>query len=445
MNTRVVEWLGLKRPAGVHPPGHKALASGKAIERVPLPESVVLPLQQHIGSPAQALVKRGDEVKVGQKIAQAGPGFCSAPVHATVSGEVKQLLTVVSPITGDPVAGVAIESNGEDEWLECVPADAEALSAEEILARIKEAGIVGLGGAAFPTYVKLSRPPESPAHTLLVNGAECEPYITADAQLMLEQTDRILQGIKILARLLSVSRVYIAVEDNKPQAIEQMRRAVSESDLPGEVTVSAVEAKYPMGAEKTLVKEILGVEVPEGGFPTDIGVVVQNVATLAAVTDAVVEGRPLVERVVTVTGLVNQPKNVLARFGTSASHLIEQCGGADPRADEVIFGGPMMGIAQPSAASPIVKSTNCVLVKSSDIRVEYSCIRCGRCVATCPMSLMPLMFVNYVKAGDYEGLNDYSISSCVECGACTYDCPANIPIVAYVKVGKAELRKREAT
>jgi len=445
MNTRVVEWLGLKRPAGVHPPGHKALASGKAIERIPSPESVVLPLQQHIGSPAQPVVKRGDEVKVGQKIAQAGPGFCSAMIHATVSGVVKQLPTVVSPITGEPVAGVVIESSGEDEWVDCVPADAETLSAEEILDRIKEAGIVGLGGAAFPTHVKLSRPPESPAHTLLVNGAECEPYITADEQLMLEQTGRILQGIKILVRLLSVRKVYIAIEDNKPLAIKRMRRAVSESELSSEVIVSAVGAKYPMGAEKTLVREILGVEVPEGGFPTDVGVVVQNVATLAAVADAVVDGKPLVERVVTVTGSVNEPKNVLARFGTPASHLIEQCGGADPSADEVIFGGPMMGIAQPSSASPIVKSTNCVLVKESDLRVEHGCIRCGRCVEACPMGLVPLMFVNYVKVKDYDGLNDYSIGSCVECGACTYDCPANIPIVAYIKVGKTELRKREAT
>ncbi len=445
MKARVIEKLGLKRAAGVHPPDHKKLASAKAIERVPLPEQVMLPLQQHIGSPAQALVKRGDQVRVGQKIAEAGPGFCSAPVHATVSGEVKQIASMISPITGEPVTGIVIESKGEDDWVELVAADPEGLSTEEVLTRIKEAGIVGLGGAAFPTHVKLTRPPESTVHTIIVNGAECEPYITADDQLMLEDSERILQGLKIIMRALAVDKAYIAIEDNKPKAIEQMRKAVSESDLPSEVAVSAVHAKYPMGAEKTLVKAILGTEVPEGGFPTDIGVVVQNVATLAAVTDAVVEGRPLVERVVTVTGMVSEPKNLLARIGTPASHLIAQCGGADSAADELVFGGPMMGIAQASLETPTVKSTNCVLVKRADIRDEHGCIRCGRCVESCPMSLMPLMYVNHVKQEQYEGLTDYHISSCVECGACAYNCPANIPIVSYVKVGKAELRKREET
>ncbi len=445
MKARVIERLGLKRPAGVHPPGYKKLASAKAIERGPLPEQVMLPLQQHIGSPAQALVKRGDQVRVGQKIAEAGPGFCSAPVHATVSGEVKQIASMISPITGEPVTGIVIESNGEDDWVELEATDPEKLSTEEVLTRIKEAGIVGLGGAAFPTHVKLARPPESPVHTIIVNGAECEPYITADDQLMIEDSQRILQGLKIIMRALAVDKAHIAIEDNKPKAIEQMRRAVSEGDLPGQVTVAAVEAKYPMGAEKTLVKAILGTEVPEGGFPTDIGVVVQNVATLAAVTDAVVDGKPLVERVVTVTGTVSEPKNLLARIGTPASHLIAQCGGADTAADELIFGGPMMGIAQALLETPTVKSTNCVLVKQSDSREERGCIRCGRCVESCPMSLMPLMYVNHVKQEQYEGLTDYYISSCVECGACAYNCPANIPIVSYVKVGKAELRKREAT
>jgi electron transport complex protein RnfC len=351
---------------------------------------------------------------------------------------------MLSPITGEPVTGIVIESNGEDDWVELETTDPDKLSTEEVLTRIKEAGIVGLGGAAFPTHVKLTRPPESPVHTIIVNGAECEPYITADDQLMLESTERVLRGLKIIMRALAVDRAYIAIEDNKPKAIEQMSRAVSEGDLPGQVTVAAVEAKYPMGAEKTLVKAILGTEVPEGGFPTDIGVVVQNVATLAAVTDAVVDGRPLVERVVTVTGMVSEPKNLLARIGTPASHLIAQCGGADTAADELIFGGPMMGIAQASLETPTVKSTNCILVKQSDIREERGCIRCGRCVESCPMSLMPLMYVNHVKQEQYEGLTDYYISSCVECGACAYDCPANIPIVSYVKVGKAELRKREA-
>lgn len=441
MNTRLIEWLGLKGRAGVHPPGNK-LAATRSIERISLPDKVMLPLQQHIGSPAQALVKRGDVVKVGQKVAEAGPGFCSAPVHATISGEVAQIPALVSPISGEPVIGVIIESDGKDEWVELSPKEPEALSAEEVLARIKDAGIVGLGGAAFPTHVKLARPPDNPVHSIIVNGAECEPYITADERLMLEESGRILQGLKIIMRALKVNKAYIAIEDNKPEAIKKMRRAVTEQDLPGRVIVQAVEAKYPMGAEKTLVKAILGVEVPEGGFPTDIGIVVQNVATLAAVYDAVVCGKPLLERVVTVTGSVKESRNLLARIGTPACHLIAQCGGADAAADEVVFGGPMMGIAQASWEAPIVKSTNCVLVKRSDVRTERGCIRCGRCIESCPMSLVPLMFASCVKKAQYDGLSAYYISSCVECGACAYDCPANIPIVAYVKVGKSELRKR---
>ena len=439
MNTRVVELLGLKSPAGVHPPSQK-LAAGHAIERAPLPKSVTLPLQQHIGAPAKAIVKRGDEVKVGQKIAEAD-GFVSVPIHATISGTVKQLATVASPVTGQPVPGVIIESEGKNEWIELTPADSETLSKEEILTRIKEAGIVGMGGATFPTHVKLSPPPEKSIKSIILNGAECEPYITADDRLMLEETDRILTGLKIVMQVLSVKRAYIAIEENKPEAIARMRQGVAEGSLPGEVEVVAVPAKYPMGAEKTLVKSILKVEVPEGGLPMDVGTLIQNVATLAAVYDAVALGKPLVERVVTVTGLVGTPKNLLVRFGTAASSLIEQCGGADPSADEVIFGGPMMGIAQSRDDTPILKGTNCVLVKRSDIREEYSCIRCGRCIESCPMGLMPLQFVNLVKKEDYESLANYHIADCVECGACAYDCPANIPIVSYIKTGKAELRK----
>jgi electron transport complex protein RnfC len=439
MKNHILEVLGLKRRAGVHPPSQK-LTAEHAIERAPLPKTVTIPLQQHIGAPAKAIVKRGDAVKVGQVIAEAG-GFVSAPIHATVSGTVKQLATVASPVTGQPVGGVIIESDGEDEWIDLTPADPERLSNEEILSRIKEAGIVGMGGATFPTHVKLSPPPEKSITSVIVNGAECEPYITADDRLMREETNRIITGLKIVMQVLSVKRAYIAIEENKPQAIERMQQAVEKASLPGEVTVVAVPAKYPMGAEKTLVKSILNLEVPEGGLPMDVGTVIQNVATLAAVADAITLGKPLVERVVTVTGLVGTPKNLLARFGTAASSLIEQCGGADPSADEVIFGGPMMGIAQSRTDTPIIKGTNCVLVKKSDIRKEQSCIRCGRCIETCPMGLMPLMFVNRVKKGYYESLSDYHIANCVECGACAYGCPANIPIVSYIKTGKAELRK----
>ncbi len=439
MITHVLEMLGLKRSAGVHPPSHK-LGAEAAIERAPLPETVTLPLQQHIGAPAKVLVKTGDEVKVGQVIGEAG-GFVSAPIHATISGTVKQLPTVASSVTGKGVPGVIIESDGQDEWIDLSPANPETLSPSEIIARIKEAGIVGMGGATFPTHVKLSPPPEKPVKVVIVNGAECEPYITADDRLMIEQSERILSGLAIVMKALSVKRAFIAIEDNKPQAILKMREYVSKGVFPGAVSVQVVPRRYPMGAEKTLIKTILGTEVPEGGLPMDVGALVHNVATLAAVHDAVVLGKPLVERVVSVTGLVKTPKNFLARFGTPASALIELCGGSDASADELIFGGPMMGIAQPSFDTAIIKGTNCILLKKSDIREEHDCVRCGRCVETCPMGLVPLQFVNLVKHEDYEYLADFHINNCVECGACAYGCPANIPLVSYIKVGKLELRK----
>ena len=439
MNTHVLEVLGLKRSAGVHPPSNK-LGAQVAIERAPLPETVTLPLQQHIGAPAKVLVKTGDEVKVGQVIAEAG-GFVSAPIHATISGTVKQLPTVASSVTGRAVPGVVIESDGQDQWIDLSPANPDDLTPAEIIARIKDAGIVGMGGATFPSHVKLSPPPEKPIKTVIVNGAECEPYITADDRLMIEQPQRVLSGLAIVMKALSVKRAFVAIEDNKPQAIAKMREQVSQRSFPGEVSVHVVPRRYPMGAEKTLIKTILNAEVPEGGLPMDVGALVHNVATLAAIHDAVVLGKPLVERVVSVTGLVKTPKNFLVRFGTLASALIELCGGRDEAADELIFGGPMMGIAQPSFDTSIIKGTNCILVKKSDIREEHDCVRCGRCVEACPMGLMPLQIVNLVKHEDYDHLPGYHINNCVECGSCAYGCPANIPLVSYIKLGKLELRK----
>ena len=439
MKVNLLELLGVRRAEGVHPPGFK-IAASRAIERAPLPDRVVLPMSQHIGAPAKPIVKAGDEVLVGQVIAESCGG-CSASIHATISGVVKPLTTIVSPTSGAPVPAIIIEGDGEDRWVDLVPADPEKLSAEEVVTRISAAGIVGLGGAAFPTHLKVNRPPDSPAHTLLVNGAECEPYITSDDRLMIESSDRILAGVRILMRLLSVKRTIIGIEDNKPDAIAAMSHAIDQAKLTSTVEVAALPAKYPMGAEKTMIRTILGLEIPEGGFPTDKGIVVQNVATLSAIADAVIDSRPLVERVVTVTGEVANPSNLIVRFGASAQWLIDQCGGMSEDADSVLFGGPMMGIAQPTLDAPLVKSTNCVLVKKANVRIEHGCVRCGRCIQACPMSLMPLMFVNHVKKGMIADLSAYHLLNCVECGACSYDCPANIPIVSYIKVGKAKLRQ----
>ncbi len=429
-----------RKSSGVHPPGNK-IASEKKIERAPLPGEVILPVSQHIGAPARAIVKRRDEVKVGQVIAEAG-GFVSVPIHATISGKVKNIIPVVSAVTSRIGDAIVITSDGKDEWLELeIPEDPENLSRQDTLALIKNAGIVGMGGATFPTHVKLSPPPGKTIDSIIINGCECEPYITSDHRLMLEQGDHILKGLRIMMKVLGCDRAYIAIEDNKPDAVENMRGLLAKYEFPGTVTVESLEAIYPLGAEKTLLKRILGREVPIGGLPMDVGVMVQNVSTLKAIHDAIYEGKPLVERVLTVSGQVHYPRNLIARFGIPASELIDFCGGTLPDANEMIFGGPMMGISQTTLETTTQKGTNSILVRASDIQPESNCIRCGECVESCPMNLMPTMFVSYVKNRMYEELKDYWIENCVECGSCSYGCPAKIPLVQYIKVGKAELMK----
>ncbi|MGM0510868.1 MAG: electron transport complex subunit RsxC [Thermoplasmatota archaeon] len=435
-----MELFSKKKSSGVHPPENK-LSSDKKIERADLPRKVTLPLSQHIGAPAKAIVKRGDEVKTGQKIAEAG-GFVSVPIHSTVSGEVKKITKSVSAVTSQVVEAVVIESDGKDEWIDIErPKYHDKLSKEEILDLIKEAGIVGLGGATFPTHVKLQPPPDKPIDTIIVNGCECEPYITSDDRLMIEKGEEILKGLEIMMKVIGCKRAYIAIEDNKPKAVKNMRKLLSKLDLPGNITVESLGTKYPLGAEKTLIKRILAREVPVGELPMEVGVVVQNVGTLEAIHDAVYFGKPLIERVVTVTGKVKEPKNLLSRFGRPARELIDICGGVEDEADVMIFGGPMMGITQPCFDEPTQKGTNSILVKKSDKIPESNCIRCGACIESCPMDLMPLMYVQYTKNEFYEELEDYWIDNCVECGSCAYSCPAHIPIVQYIKTGKAELAK----
>ncbi len=429
-----------KESKGVHPSENK-LSSDKRIESTGLPNEVTLPLCQHIGAPSTAIVKRGDEVKTGQKIAEAS-GFVSVPIHSTVSGKVKKITQTVSAVTSRVMEAVIIESDGKDDWVELKrPAHPDSLSKDEILDIIKEAGIVGLGGATFPTHVKLQPPPDKPIDSIIVNGCECEPYITSDHRLMLEHGDEILKGLGIMMRVIGCNRAYIAIEDNKPDAVRSMNESLSKNKYPGKITVESLGTKYPLGAEKTLLKKILGREVPVGCLPMEVGVVVQNVGTLKAIYDAIYLGKPLVERVVTVTGMVKEPKNLLSRFGRPAKELIEICGGIVGDADELIFGGPMMGVTQPSFDEPTQKGTNSVLVKRSEKVPESNCIRCGACIESCPMSLMPTVYVQYTKNEWYEELADYWIENCVECGSCAYSCPAHIPIVQYIKVGKSELAK----
>ncbi|MFH1639188.1 MAG: electron transport complex subunit RsxC [Chloroflexota bacterium] len=426
---------------GVKLPESKLLAESP-IEPAPLPETVFIPLQQNIGAPPKALVKRGEKVLKGQKIADTDR-FVSAPVHASASGEVTRVTTAVNPATGQVMDALVITSDGEDKWVELdVPEDPEALSTEEILKRIREAGIVGMGGACFPTHVKLSPPKDNKIDTVILNGCECEPSITADHRLMLEYGEQILKGLNIIKKVLSAKDTYIAIEDNKEDAMNHLEGLIAKTGY--DFTIAPIRTKFPGGAEKTLIKSILGREVPIGGLPLAVGVVVQNVATAKAIYDAIYEGKPVIERVVTVTGAVKNPRNLMVRIGTPIKDMIDYCGGKTEEAGEIIIGGPMMGIAQYDLNFPVVKGTNCILIKTASPIQEKDCINCGRCITSCVMGLMPTFYPKYVKKGLYDECEAAYVTNCFECGVCAYNCPSNIPIVQYIKVAKKELVRRKA-
>jgi len=425
---------------GVKVPENK-LTAGSPIETLPLPGKVMLALQQNIGAPARALVKRGERVLTGQKIADS-ESLVSAPVHATVSGEVTSVTTTINPPTGQPMEALVITADGEDKWTDLEAADPEKLSSEEILKRIRAAGIVGLGGAQFPTHVKLSPPGDKKIDSVILDGCECEPYITSDSRVMLEYGEKVLSGLAIIKKVLSPQDAYIAIEDNKEAAIAHLEELIGKAGY--DFKIAPLSSRYPMGAEKTLIKAILGREVPIGGLPIDVGAIIHNIATAKAIHDAVCEGRPLVERVVTVTGAVKNPKNLLVRFGTPIKELLDHCGGITEEGSQVIIGGPMMGLSLFDLTFPVCKGTNCVLVKAAQPVRERDCISCGRCIDACPVGLMPTLYPRYVKASRYEAAGDNYVASCTECGACAYICPANIPIIQYVKVAKNELRRRSA-
>jgi electron transport complex protein RnfC len=421
---------------GVHPPYSKITAR-KEIESARLPTNVVLPLQQHVGDPCEALVNKEDQVKVGQKVGDSSATI-SAPIHSSVSGVVKDISVHPSPV--GEVLSILIESDGKDEWIKKEGIDPEKSSKEEILRKIRECGIVGLGGAAFPTHVKLSPPPEKKIDTVIINGVECEPYITADHRLILEQGKKILRGTKIIKRLLDAEKAIVAVEDNKKDAAQKLWSLRDDG-----IEIVTLKTRYPQGDERHLIKAVLNREVPAGGLPFDVGVVLQNVGTVKAIDDAVYEGTPLVERVLTVTGDVKKPKNLLVRIGTPFSELIEQCGGFASSVGKVISGGPMMGVAQWGDV-PVIKGTTCILVLDEGKargEEERTCIRCGRCVEACPMGLMPTMLATYAKKKRFDLCEKNYIWSCDECGCCAYICPSRIPLIQLIRYGKAEANRRE--
>ncbi len=422
---------------GIHPREHKAATEHKPIEVPPLPPRVFIPLAQHTGAPSRPVVKPGDRVTTGTVIGEQD-GKISVPTHASLSGTVAEIKELPHPLTGKLTTTVIIESDGLDTLSDTIrERDIARLSPQEIIEAIRQAGVVGLGGAAFPTFFKLSPPQDKPIDTLIINGCECEPFLTADHRLMLEAPDEIVDGTLIIARALGVKRIIIAIEDNKPDAIT----AIQEASAGKEITVKALKTKYPQGAEKQLIKACLNREVPSGGLPADVGCIVQNVGTAVAVREAVRFNRPLYERVVTVTGPgVQEPKNLRVRIGTPLRHLIDFCGGYQGTPAKIVMGGPMMGIALANDSAPTLKGTSGILVfNSASEPEERDCIRCGRCIQACPMGLSPTRLNYHIRAGRLTAARADHLFDCIECGCCAYVCPAKIRLVHNFKYAKAEL------
>ncbi|QUH26047.1 electron transport complex subunit RsxC [Serpentinicella alkaliphila] len=430
-----MEFLTFK--LGIHPPERKEATEHLKVVKAVEPKTVIIPLQQHIGAPCEPLVKAGDTVKVGQRIGEP-QGFVSSPVHSSVSGQVKEI-AVKPSITGGEVVCVVIESDGLNEVHESIQpkGSLESLSSKEIIDIIKDAGIVGMGGATFPTHVKLSPPPEKKIELIILNGAECEPYLTSDHRLMLEQPQDIVFGLKAMMKACNVENAVIGIENNKMDAIQVMLDAVK--DEPG-IKVAALETKYPQGAEKQLIYSVTKKEVPSGGLPMDVGVIVNNVATAAAVANTIKTGMPLIERITTVAGKgITNPQNLLVKVGVSVKEVIEQCGGYAVEPKKLIMGGPMMGLAQYTDEISITKGSSGVIVfDEAEARMPEpsNCIRCGRCVSICPAFLRPVQIAEYSKHNMMEHAEKYRALDCIECGSCSYICPSKLPLLHSIRVAK---------
>lgn len=423
---------------GVHPKGFKSLSSAIPIEDMAPPTRVVIPISQHVGTPGVPVVSVGDTVKKGQVIAKADTHM-TAWVHASVSGKVTDIATYPSSYKDKSLA-VVIESDGLDEWVEGIPEkrDYNSLSVAEIHKIVTEAGLVGLGGANFPTHFKLTYGPEKKIDTLLINGSECEPYLNADNRVMLEQPDRIVLGTKIAMKSLGVSHCIVGVEDNKPKAIQALKKAFEGTDT----QVAPLPAKYPQGAERMFIKVLTEREIPAGKRHADIGVVGLNVGSITAVADAVEKGIPLIERVITVTGdAIAQPKNLRVRVGTSFRDIIEYCGGFTKTPEKILNGGPMMGYALSDLDVPVIKGVAGIVALSRDAVAqdeESACIRCGKCVEACPIGLVPGVISLLSERGRHdEARENYGLHNCIECGSCAYVCPAKRQILQYIRYSKA--------
>jgi len=435
---------------GIHLPDEKELSTGQPVAEAPLPRLLTIPLQQHIGAPAKPLVQVGAWVLKGQRIAEP-QGYVSAPIHASSSGTVIAIEERPVPHpSGLSATCIVIKTNGLDEWARLPkPLDNYAdLDPSVVRERIRWAGIVGLGGAAFPTSVKLNPGSNQPVRTLIVNGAECEPYITCDDMLMRERAGRIVQGVSIVLHLLGARECLIGIEDNKPQAIEAIRLAVAQSDIKESTQVCPIPTLYPSGGEKQLLRVLTGEEVPTNGIPAQIGILCQNVGSVAAVAEAVMEGRPLISRYVTLSGRgIAQPQNLEARIGTPIGELIRAAGGITGDVRKLVLGGPMMGFTLDSEQVPVTKATNCVLALSTeeapDPAPALPCIRCGKCAEVCPANLLPQQMYWYARSKDLDKVQDYNLFDCIECGCCAQVCPSHIPLVQYYRYAKTESWARE--
>ncbi|MBR5398259.1 MAG: electron transport complex subunit RsxC [Bacteroidales bacterium] len=431
------------RMGGVHP-ADKKISKDAAIERLPLPKTVYISMGQHLGAPAEPCVAVGDKVKVGQLIANP-TGFVSAPVHSSVSGTVKSI-EMVKDLAGKPGKAVVIDVEG-DEWMEDIDRSQDIvreikLEKKEIVDRIKACGVVGLGGATFPTNVKLSPPPTATPTCVIINGAECEPYLTSDYRVMMEMPEQVLIGGTILMKALGVDKCYIGIEENKPEAIKKLKALAPQYKG---VEIVTLKKKYPQGGEKQLIDAVIGKKVPSMGLPVDTGAVVQNVGTAFAVYEAVQKNKPLFEGIMTVTGdCLEHQRNFLHRVGTPLSFIMEYSGGVPEKASKLISGGPMMGKAIVNVDAPTLKGTSSILYLTeaqTKRKAESNCIRCGKCVSACPMGLEPYLLNKLGRASRFDELEEHHVYDCIECGCCSFTCPAFIPLLDTIRQSKAAVMK----